>query len=224
MRLAATLSLTGHEGVQSPSPLQAYPPGVELFQQGEPAEKVYLIHRGLVKLVRCEENGQEMIVGLRREGWFLGAAAVILGGPSLISATTVTRSHFSEISAEQFRHRLKNDNSFSRQIHELHSAEILSQTIRFAQLANLGARRRLEHLLWELVTEQEDLSRKTDIKLDLCLKHWELAQLLAITPIHLSRLLKQLENDRLILRSKGWLIIHSLDNLAQSQRGPRQAA
>ena len=51
-----------------------------------------------------------------------------------------------------------------------------------------------------------------------------IAQLLAITPIHLSRLLKQLENDRLILRSKGWLIIHSLDNLAQSQRGPRQAA
>src|SRR5881296_998519 len=79
MPLAATL-LTRGKSVQSLSPVQAYPSGVELFQQGEPVQKVYLIHRGLVKLVRREENGQEMIVDLRREGWFLGAPAVILGG------------------------------------------------------------------------------------------------------------------------------------------------
>jgi len=223
MPLAATL-LTRGKSVQSLSPVQAYPSGVELFQQGEPVQKVYLIHRGLVKLVRREENGQEMIVDLRREGWFLGAPAVILGGPSPISATTVTRSHFSEISAEEFRHLLKNDHSFSCQIHELHSGEIVSQTIRFAQLGNLRARKRLEHLLCELATEQENPTRKTDIRLDLCLKHWELAQLLAVTPIYLSRLLDQLEDDGLIRRSKGWLIIRNPYKLAPSESGPREAA
>jgi len=51
-----------------------------------------------------------------------------------------------------------------------------------------------------------------------------IAQLLAITPIYLSRLLEQLEDDGLIRRSKGWLIIRNPDKLAPSESGPREAA
>lgn len=186
------------------------PPAVVLFQQGEPAGQVYLIRRGLVKLLRMEEGGQEMIVALRRPGWFLGAAAVILGEPYPVSATTVTRSHFSHLSADQFRRLLKDDLSFSWQLHQMHSSEVYSQTIRFAEMGGLRARKRLRQLLWEFAANQATQERPgagRDIRLEIPLKHWELAQLLAITPVYLSRLLQQMEEEGLIRRSKGWLII-----------------
>jgi DNA-binding HxlR family transcriptional regulator len=39
------------------------------------------------------------------------------------------------------------------------------------------------------------------------LKHLEIAQLIAVTSEHLSRLLNQLEQDGLLRRRKGWVII-----------------
>jgi len=45
------------------------------------------------------------------------------------------------------------------------------------------------------------------------LKHWEIAQLISVTPQHLSRLLKRLEEEGIIRRNKGWLIISDYQRL-----------
>jgi CRP-like cAMP-binding protein len=45
------------------------------------------------------------------------------------------------------------------------------------------------------------------MKLQIPLKLKELAQLIAITPEHLSRLLRELEQQGVISRNKGWLIM-----------------
>jgi CRP-like cAMP-binding protein len=47
----------------------------------------------------------------------------------------------------------------------------------------------------------------TPIRLQSPLKHLEIAQLIAVTSEHLSRLLNQLEQDGLRRRRKGWVII-----------------
>ncbi|MGH2376405.1 MAG: helix-turn-helix domain-containing protein [bacterium] len=45
------------------------------------------------------------------------------------------------------------------------------------------------------------------------LRHWEIAQLLAVTPAYLSRLFNRLEQEGILLRRKGWLTISDPDNL-----------
>ena len=47
-----------------------FPAGKELFRQGSAAQSVYLIERGIVKLLHLGEGGKEIIIGLRYPGCF----------------------------------------------------------------------------------------------------------------------------------------------------------
>jgi len=50
------------------------------------------------------------------------------------------------------------------------------------------------------------------------LKNWEVAQLLALTPQHLCRLVKQLENEGLLMRKNGWIILSDPKKLWRPER------
>ena len=49
-----------------------------------------------------------------------------------------------------------------------------------------------------------------EVKLQTPLKHREIAELIAVTPEQLSRLLKGMEEDGLLRREKGWLILRDV--------------
>lgn len=48
-----------------------YPAGVTLLRQGHPVPDVFF--HGLVKITHCDDDGKEVIVGLRGPGWVLGS-------------------------------------------------------------------------------------------------------------------------------------------------------
>jgi len=53
------------------------------------------------------------------------------------------------------------------------------------------------------------------------MKNWEVAQLLALTPQHLCRLIKQMEDEGIIMRKKGWLILSEPKKLWHSEMEPK---
>ena len=101
--------------------IRVYGPGSELLQQGTPADDVYLIHEGAVKLVWVEAKGRETIVGLRWHGWFLGAPSVITAKPCPTTVITLIRSVVERIPAESFRSRLQKDADLAWKVHQIHS-------------------------------------------------------------------------------------------------------
>ncbi|MCY7278573.1 MAG: cyclic nucleotide-binding domain-containing protein, partial [Phormidesmis sp. CAN_BIN44] len=64
----------------------AFPPVVETFERGktiffpgDPAERVYFLLRGAVKLSRVYEAGEEITVALLRENSVFGVLSLITG-------------------------------------------------------------------------------------------------------------------------------------------------
>jgi CRP/FNR family transcriptional regulator len=205
----------GHVESHMPSlaslaPAQVYPAGIELFQQGASVQEAYLIESGMVKLCHTDDRGNELILGLRFPRWFLGSAALILHRRSAVTVTTLTRCELHRIAAEAFMQMIRMDSLLSWQIHEMHSCELLDQVEQLAQLGTLSSRQRLEQVLGQLISALRLDQSPRDIRLNLPLKHWELARLIAVTPEHLSRLLKQMEGDGLIRREKGWVVVSDL--------------
>lgn len=184
-----------------------YPPGCELFRQDSPAQFVYFSETGLVKLMRSEDNGHELILSLKFSGSLLGAAAAIHDKPHPFSAMTVTSSKLARLSAQAFLDLVASDPHLASGLHEMLSAEILEQTARISQIACLSARHRLEQLLWQLACDQSVSNGNPAVKFQLPLRYWEVAQLLAVTPTYLSRLLTTLEQEEVISRRKGWIVI-----------------
>jgi len=184
---------------------QVYPVATELFQQGTVAKEVYFIDQGAIKLVYVDANGKEVIIGLRSSGWLLGAPEVILAEAHPVTAVTLTRCCLYRVNSETFRLLSKHNASLSTYLQQVYSREIYRQMMRIAELKCCSARERLEHLLRRLIPELEKRDPEKEIWLQVPLKHSEIAQLISVTPEHLSRLLKLMEQDGIIGRKGGWL-------------------
>ena len=188
-----------------------YPAAVELFSQGAYPADVYLVQTGIVKFTRSEANGQEILIDLRFPGSLVGSAAAISERPHPFAAVTVTRCTLSRWSARSFVSLLDNDTSLAARVREILSDDILDHVARISQLTCLPARQRLEQLLWQFCERLEPSTSgqtsETTSKLQLPLKHYEIAHLLSITPTYLCRLLNTLEEENVITRSKGWIIV-----------------
>jgi CRP/FNR family transcriptional regulator len=201
--------------------LRVVPPQHEIFSQGESPHTVCLICSGLVKLTRTESDGARVIVGLRHAGWLLGAGALLPGRPYASTAETVTRSKLCFVPTEEFKQAMETNALFSQWIAMTYGREVYSSMINISEKCGLSGRQRLEKFLWELIVAQNGPDPKGPVKIQMILKNWEMAQLLALTPQHLCRLIKQLENEGIIIRKMGWVILPKPKRLWHSEMGPK---
>lgn len=194
-------------------PAQVYPQAVELFPQDALLDEVAYLEAGAVKLVRTEPGGQEAILCLALPGAWLGTAAVIARVPMPASAVTCTPSRLVRVSSGTFRRMLRENAAFAERILEVHARELCRQIGWMGQLSALASRERLRRVLHQLIAALRLQPSESGIRLQLPLRHWELAQLVAITPEHLSRLLRDLEAEGVIRRSKDWMIVPDVRRL-----------
>ena len=202
-------------------PTQFYPPNTEIYHQEASANAVYLIERGLVKLTWLDPDGHEVIVGLRRRHWLIGAPAVFLERRFAYTVTTLIPCCLRCISAKEFLGMVNTNTKFSRELLRTFSEEIYSQGIKVAMLGCMPARDRLTRFFCELVHEQKQASCLSELqkpmKLLVPLKLKELAQLIAISPEHLSRIFRDLEQQGIIQRDNGRLILTDPARLLSDQ-------
>ncbi|HAM53247.1 MAG TPA: hypothetical protein DCP92_22060 [Nitrospiraceae bacterium] len=197
-------------------PSRTYLPCTEILRQDTPAKAVFLVESGLLKLSRIVDTGREVIAGLRRQHWIIGAPAVLLGKAYSFTATTLTHCSLRSVSAETFVNMLSTDPNFSFQMLVMLSREYYKQSETLVCLGCLPAIDRLKQLLYEITAEVQrssDLHQR--VKIQVPLKHLEMAQMIAITPEHLCRLLNKLEEEKIITRDKGSLIVNDTQRLKQ---------
>jgi CRP/FNR family transcriptional regulator len=166
--------------------------GELLIQQGSKVESVFLLRSGLVKLTYVFPNGRETSLGLRSSGSCLGAVWALMGMPSLYSVTAITPCRVSSIPAADFPMKLIQNGRLMRHFLSTLCNESMSQSASQVQVMGSSAEGRLKHFMCE--RESTHLNVKTLDTLPL-LKQMELAQLLAIAPEHLSRLMRKLSTD-----------------------------
>lgn len=197
-------------------PVLEYPTGVNLFHEGIRAESAYFIASGIVKLSCLSPEGTEVIVGLQRTGWILGATAIILKSPHLTSAATLIKCKLIRMSAAEFRNLLKSDAQVSLHLHELHAREVCSRLRDLMEISSRSTEYRLRRLLSEVLSDLQAFEPTKDKNIRLPLKRWEISQLLAITPEYTSRLLHRLELGGLIRRNAKFLEIPEPGKLLSS--------
>jgi CRP/FNR family transcriptional regulator len=190
----------------------SYPPGVELFHQGDTAKELFFLETGIAKLVYTEESGRELIADIRLSGSVLGLSAVIRNQSHHLTATTASRCRLIRLPAERFMELVRSDPALGITVQHILSDEVINQAARIAEIACLNARQRLENFIWR-ITQQTDAPPQNQSRLQLPLKQWEVAQFLAITPGYLCRLLSELEAEEVITRRNGWIFISTNHHL-----------
>ncbi len=173
------------------SPRHTFPSGVELFRQNDPAAQIYYIESGIVKMSCTVPNGKEMILGFRRPDRLLGVTQVCVEEEVYpATATTLTACAIRQIPAKIFMEMLIRDIELSVELNRMLSREIKSDTEKIIALGSMPAGERLIRFLQDVVSSEDKEELRRRGRLDLPLKSEELAELIAVTPQHLYRLLK----------------------------------
>ena len=159
-----------------------------LIHQNERVKKVRLLQSGLVKIINLNAEGHETLIGLRSDGWYAGSASLMLNMPSLYSVCACTDCTVIEIAAGEFFECLRRNQEMMNHFIIGLCREVVSYSALRVELSSSKAEDRLNLFLRERAAALR--TGKTMDPLPL-LKQVELAQLISVTPEHLSRLRKR---------------------------------
>ncbi|MCX5958994.1 MAG: cyclic nucleotide-binding domain-containing protein [Cyanobacteria bacterium] len=144
-----------------------------IFFPGDPAERVYLLRRGAVRLSRVYESGEEITVALLRENSLFGVLSLLTGQRSdrFYHAIAFTRVEMVTAPATSVRRAIEQDAS-----------------VGLLLLQGLSSR----------ILQTETMIETEGITIDLRLSHQAIAEAIGSTRVTITRLLGDLRNDGLV--------------------------
>ena len=199
------------EGLTNAAYLQHFPPQVELINEGDPADILYIVVEGAVELF-AKSNGREASMAIVKPVGTFILAAVLKDAVYLMSARTTKKSRVLMIPAENIRTIFKQDDTFARAI-----VVELASCYRAIVKDHKGLKLRsgVERLANRLIRFHIDQNSNSSIELPYDKR--TLASLMGMTPENLSRAFNTLkpygvrvEGSRIHMED-----MESLENLAK---------
>jgi CRP-like cAMP-binding protein len=138
-----------------------------IYAQGDPAESVYYIHNGRVKLNVVSTHGKEAVVAIMEPGQFFGEGCLNGEAPRIATTTTVSDATISSITKPAMLAALRKDSKFS----EYFITCLLSRNSRIEgdlidQLFNSSERRLARLLLLLANFGKDDNLQPIDFEID----------------------------------------------------------
>ena len=144
-----------------------FKPRQVLFSTGDPAERVYLLLKGRVKIYQVAENGKEIILDVVAKGDVVGDMAVVADGECTASAQAIDETVAVSISWEDFVHLMQNSPRLGFAMAELMARRLAWMQRSFMNIVSKPVSARLADTL---------LNRQEEGVIYLGLTHQELAQ------------------------------------------------
>ena len=166
-----------------------------IFFPGDPAERVYLIRRGAVRLTRVYESGEEITVALLRENSLFGVLSLLTGHRSdrFYHAVAFTKVEMTSAPAGSVRNALEGDSGVGLLLLQGLSSRILQTETMIETLTHRDMSSRLVSFLLVLCRDFGVPSEK-GITIDLRLSHQAIAEAIGSTRVTITRLLGDLRN------------------------------
>ena len=200
-----------------------FPPVVETYERnktiffpGDPAERVYFLSKGAVKLSRVYEAGEEITVALLRENSVFGVLSLITGDRSdrFYHAVAFTPVELMSLQANQVGAALKEHPELSSIMLRGLSSRILQTEMMIETLAHRDMGSRLVSFLL-ILCRDFGVPGESGITIDLKLSHQAIAEAIGSTRVTVTRLLGDLREQSMISIHKKKITVHDPVTLSQ---------
>lgn len=194
--------------------------GMTIYSEGEDAQFLYFIEKGLVRTCRCAENGHRQILAFRGPGDVLGLPD---GGRYANSAETAGASRIYRLPWQRMYQMLSSEPHLQHIFLEKVAFDFRQAQSRIMVLGQQNIYQRLASFLLELLYQTEYFDSKIS-RLKLPVNRFDIADYLGTAPESAARAFSRLEAEGLIKRvTSRTLDILDLDGLVEMQRGRRRS-
>ncbi|MBE9075916.1 global nitrogen regulator NtcA [Romeria aff. gracilis LEGE 07310] len=203
-------------GGSFPPVVEAYDRGKTIFFPGDPAERVYFLLKGAVKLSRVYEAGEEITVALLRENSVFGVLSLITGHRSdrFYHAVAFTPVELLSVPIDQVEQALEESPDLSMLMLRGLSSRILQTEMMIETLAHRDMGSRLVSFLL-ILCRDFGVPGQNGITVDLKLSHQAIAEAIGSTRVTVTRLLGDLRQDGMISIHKKKITVHNPVSLSQ---------
>ncbi|MEM8502185.1 MAG: global nitrogen regulator NtcA [Cyanobacteria bacterium P01_D01_bin.1] len=199
-----------------PPVVESYERNKTIFFPGDPAERVYFLTKGAVKLSRVYEAGEEITVALLRENSVFGVLSLITGDRSdrFYHAVAFTPVELMSLQADQMSVALKEHPELSAMMLRGLSSRILQTEMMIETLAHRDMGSRLVSFLL-ILCRDFGVPGSDGITVDLKLSHQAIAEAIGSTRVTVTRLLGDLREQEMISIHKKKITVHDPVTLSQ---------
>ncbi len=193
---------------------KCYKKGERVLNEGDPAEKIYFISTGRVKVVREFPDGKSAIMGIFGSGGTVAEIAVIDGKPYPASAVALEESKVGELSSSDFLKFIKNNPDTLVQLIIGLGARLRNFVENQSSLAVQSVEKRLARFLTNI---SEELGVETDdgILVTLPMTRQDLAEIIGTSFEVVERGLKKIREKKIIEVEGKRIIIKKPDDLEE---------
>ncbi len=199
-----------------PPVVESFDRGKTIFFPGDPAERVYFLLKGAVKLSRVYEAGEEITVALLRENSVFGVLSLITGHRSdrFYHAVAFTPVELLSVPIEHMEKALKANPELSMVLLQGLSSRILQTEMMIETLAHRDMGSRLVCFLL-ILCRDFGTPGSDGITIDLKLSHQAIAEAIGSTRVTVTRLLGDLRQEKMISIHKKKITVHNPVTLSQ---------
>ncbi|MBL6932760.1 MAG: cyclic nucleotide-binding domain-containing protein [Rhodospirillales bacterium] len=166
-----------------------FPRNKLLFLRGEPAEHIYLLLDGWVKVYRDTPEGEQTVIGILKPGETVAEAAIFLGRDYPASAEVVSDARLLELPSDSLLTLLREDGELGIRMLGTLSQRLRGLVLHIEQIQARSTPQRLGEFLLSLSSEKEGA-----VTLDLPYDKSLVAARLGMKPESLSRALAKLRS------------------------------
>ncbi|WP_280769291.1 Crp/Fnr family transcriptional regulator [Salipaludibacillus daqingensis] len=188
--------------------------GEILFHETEPAESIYFINEGKVKLTKSSSDGKEIVLNIRQQGEIFAEVALFSPHDTTYPATAkvMEGGTISFIRNEDLEMFLTEHPELGMAIFR-----IMAERLRISQstLRDVALYGKLSALAATLVrlTEDYGIEKEDGVYIDIKLTHEDLGNFFGATRESVTRMMNQLKKQQILSKKQGYLIIHNVEDL-----------
>ncbi len=208
-------------GSSFPPVVESFDRGKTIFFPGDPAERVYFLIRGAVKLSRVYEAGEEITVSLLKENSVFGVLSLVSGpgteprqADRFYHSVAFTPVELLSVPIEQVEKALKQNPELAMMMLQGLSSRILQTEMMIETLAHRDMRSRLTSFLL-ILCRDFGLQGPNGVIIDLKLSHQAIAEAIGSTRVTITRLLGDLRQNKMISIHKKKITVHDPTALNQ---------
>lgn len=164
-----------------------YPRNKLLFLRGDPADHIYLLLDGWVKIFRDTAEGEQTVIGILKPGETIAEAAIFLGHDYPASAEVISEARLLEIPSDAFLNLIREDGEIGIRMLGTLSLRMRGLVLHLEQIQARSTPQRLGEFLLGLCAEKEG-----SVTIDLPYDKSLVAARLGMKPESLSRALAKL--------------------------------
>lgn len=203
------LDAAGLEEVRKTRNARVFDKNEQLFSSGNPADGVYCVESGAVKISRPVSGSRDCAVSIAGRGDMIGHTAVLRAAPHESTATTLERTHTCFIPASELKALKETQPGICVQLLSYVCERFEEAQVMLGQLSTLSVRERLARTLIGLADKFGSPSQTGGVILNISLSRLELADLAGTVVETTVRTLKDFKVDGLIASEGRKIIIRN---------------